>query len=108
MFLSFAEFKNLAESPQSGDVTLISHGGVRFSVHKIVLAHASKFLAREFASQNFQCQEVEVFCNDFSPESVNKVLDLVHTGSAEFEFYEHKLLLEVSMLLMDTITLVVT
>ena len=90
-----SDFVKLSQSPESGDVALISNGGVRFPCHKIVLAQASKFLARDFASQHFQCQEVEIYCHDFSPESVSKVLDFVYNGSAEFAFTEYDLLLEV-------------
>ena len=90
-----SDFVKLSQSPESGDVTVISDGGVRFPCHKIVLAHASKLLAADFASQHCQCQEVQIFCTQFSPESVRKVLDFVYNGVAEFAFNEYDLLLEV-------------
>ena len=83
------------------DVTFHFRNGSTLSANKLVLANCSKLLSPIFntSSDLFQPVTYDVFCLEFDPEAMRRVLQILHTGETQIHQQEIELYQEMNSIL---------
>ena len=91
-FLHLEEFASklgqLSSSEEYADVIVHCKGRTMVKANKVILSQSSKLLRSVFETNSFQPITFDLLCPDFSPESVQKLIQILNKGRAIVESKE--------------------